>query len=235
MSIKEGTKMLYCKVAGDKTTEEEVDVIYVHSESAGGGVTIYIPSLKRERDTDVSRLSHIVEKKAKIDNYFGKPRLELPEISGLVIADKSLKDVVLSLPSQMVSIWNTIYGNQSGPLGSHGVLGVLYNRESLVELARDIYIKTDNLHHADEILLDNQRLLFNQLNALQETIKSLQRKPSSPVDEELQREIAELRKMNAHHRQMNTQLLASQREMREEMIAMRAEMAELRSFMKSSE
>ncbi len=77
MSIKEGSKMLYCKVAGDKSTEEVVDVISVHSDSAGGSVVIYIPSLKRERDTEMSRLARIVEKKAK-NNYFDKYRFIFP-------------------------------------------------------------------------------------------------------------------------------------------------------------
>ncbi len=333
MSVQEGTKMLYCKVAGDKSTEEVVYVISVHSGSAGGGVTIYIPSLKRERDTEVSRLSHIVEKKDKIDNYFGKPRLELPEISQEAIicaptqrcTPDGKNPICLQIPvgdNWMFSADYTFYSKpidnsslfMSGGIninpynhpncylspsvpfhnfngfGSKIVVGVKINilikfssnfdlttgntNRTLIILINDIecvkyehslyvnpnqYIRIGNngidalvenlkitipnvyntveltMQNRDEVLLDNQRLLFNQLNALQETIKILQRKSSPPADEELQREIAELRKMNTHHRQMNAQLLSSQREMREEMIAMRAEMAELKLSMKSAE
>ncbi len=56
-TIKNGSKMLYCKIAGDKSSEEIVEVIRIHSDAEGGGVTIYIPSLKRERDTVPDRLS----------------------------------------------------------------------------------------------------------------------------------------------------------------------------------
>jgi len=59
MSIKVGSKMLYCKIAGDKSSEEVVEVVAVQSEAQGGGVTIFIPSLKRERDTLIERLSQL--------------------------------------------------------------------------------------------------------------------------------------------------------------------------------
>lgn len=75
MSIKVGSKMLYCKVAGDKSSEEVVEVVAVQSEAQGGGVTIFIPSLKRERDTELSRLAPIVEKK-KFDTEKVKKELE---------------------------------------------------------------------------------------------------------------------------------------------------------------
>ena len=57
MSIKAGMKMLYYKTPGDKKSEEVVEIVSVQSEAEGGGVTIYIPSLKRERDTEISRLT----------------------------------------------------------------------------------------------------------------------------------------------------------------------------------
>jgi hypothetical protein len=336
MSIKEGSKMLYCKVAGDKSSEEVVDVISVHSESAGGGVTIFIPSLKRERDTDISRLAHIVEKKAKIDNYFGKPRLELPEISQEVIiraptqrcTPDGKNPICLQVPKadnwefsatytfNSVCGQSHLFGMGTGtnllfrPGGDSFYAGTRMNtqhdffnkchagvpinislscsKERRVTTSSDFYkfvicidgvkfheyesndFKTseyvrigsaahatgegldalvenvkftarfsyephvDSLLNRDEVLLDNQRLLFNQVNALQETIKLLQRKTSPPpADEELQREIAELRKMNAHHRQMNNQLLASQREMHEEMRQMREEMMAMQTIMKT--
>jgi uncharacterized coiled-coil DUF342 family protein len=52
-----GKSMLYCKVPGDKTTEEEVKIIGVQEDCSG--VTIYIPSLNRERDTLLSRLTPV--------------------------------------------------------------------------------------------------------------------------------------------------------------------------------
>jgi hypothetical protein len=49
-----GEKVLYCKVYNDKSTEELVDILHINNESKSA--TIYIPSLKRERDTVLSRL-----------------------------------------------------------------------------------------------------------------------------------------------------------------------------------
>jgi hypothetical protein len=314
--IKEGTKMLYCKVSGDKSTEEVVDVISVHSDFAGGGVTIYIPSLKRERDTEVSRLSHIVEKKEKIDNYFGKPRLELPEISQEIVirapsqrcSPRGKNPICIQIPPTdnfTFSADYTFYSitNSSSSLFSSGdinirigeppndyltslvpfnisskiVVGVKmnilmkfstkidlnsgYTNNSIVivingeecvtyehnnYLSFNQYIRIGSPHQGssngldalvenlkitipnsykqydltmqsrDEVLLDNQRLLFNQLNSLQETIKLLQRKPN-PVDEQLKREVVELRKINS-------ELLANQLEMSEEILKIRNEL-----------
>jgi hypothetical protein len=250
MSIKEGTKMLYCKVDGDKSTEEVVDILYVHSEAAGGGVTIYIPSLKRERDTIVSRLVHIVEKKDKIDNYFGKPRLELPGrletscVSKMI--DGYFKQNHQNTENPRKDIWTNPYLQPNGAGGPRNLTldevasheskyGILWrdgvNQRNIIgDIYDTIERETQHARTTDEVLLDNQRLLFNQLNSLQETIKIQQRKTPPPSDEELQREIAELRKMNAHHRQINAQLLSSQREMREEMLVMREEMSAMRLF-----
>jgi hypothetical protein len=52
--MKVGDKVLYCKVVNDFTTEELVDILHIDEESKSA--TIYIPTLKRERDTDLTRL-----------------------------------------------------------------------------------------------------------------------------------------------------------------------------------
>ena len=54
MSVKVGMKMLYCKVAGDKSTEEIVRIVSVYPNNEGA--IIFIPSIKRERNTMIDRL-----------------------------------------------------------------------------------------------------------------------------------------------------------------------------------
>ncbi len=207
MSLKVGMKMLYCKTHGDKKSEEVVEIVSVQSEAEGGGVTIFIPSLKRERDTEATRLTPIVEKKATLENFFGKPKLELP-----------------ARPES--NEWNGItvrrYTHGELPPGhDHASIGHQWMARPI---GKDLYAETDNLHQADEVLLDNQRLLFNQLNSLKESLKVLSLKEKKPVTEDslaLAAEIAELRTMN-------TRLLMNQQEMVKEMRQMKAEMLALR-------
>ena len=54
MEFKVGDKAFYYKVLGDKTSIELVDIVHIDTETKS--VTIYIPSLKRERDTELARL-----------------------------------------------------------------------------------------------------------------------------------------------------------------------------------
>jgi hypothetical protein len=229
MSIKAGMKMLYYKTPGDKKSEEVVEIVSVQSEAEGGGVTIYIPSLKRERDTEISRLTPIVEKKATLENFFGKPKLELPKHTNLLIpgTETSLKDILVQ--SDMVSrisgkCWNAAQGHQHGPFGSYGPFGCYYINDSVIASTSDLYAETDNLHQADEVLLDNQRLLFNQLNSLKESLKVLTQKEKKPVADESLAFMAEI----AELRTMNTRLLMNQQEMVKEMRQMKAELLELR-------
>ena len=60
MQIKIGSKFLYSKILGDKSTEEIVEVVSIQEDVSN--VTIFIPSLNRERDTLISRLSPIPQK-----------------------------------------------------------------------------------------------------------------------------------------------------------------------------
>jgi hypothetical protein len=54
MNFSVGEKAFYYKVLNDKSSIELVDIIHIDQETKS--VTIYIPSLKRERDTELSRL-----------------------------------------------------------------------------------------------------------------------------------------------------------------------------------
>ncbi len=101
MSIKVGTKMLYCNNEGDKSSEEIVEVIAVHPESASGDVTIYIPSLNREMDTELFRLSPIKTLKAKPKKTISEEeRMLLKNVRALQKPRKSVQrtmDVVCDL------------------------------------------------------------------------------------------------------------------------------------------
>lgn len=335
MSIKVGSKMLYCKVAGDKSSEEVVEVVAVQSEAEGGGVTIFIPSLKRERDTELSRLAPIVEKKATLDTFFGKPKLELPTFpkefklsvpSGKCLADGS-RPISFSVDESDNWTFSADYTFYStcgtshilGMDGQHANLILRPNEDSfyaggdrfagtqhnltpfikvgvpvnlVVTCAREnsnyhfvIYldgierarystarftpnrrIRIGSAFHAptegldalvkniefqyqtsppngpvvtylqsrDEVLLDNQRLLFNQLNSLKESLKVLSAKKEKPVADEswsqlaMAAEISELRRLN-------TSLLVNQQTMAKELASMRAEMALMRQFMPTAE
>ena len=261
MSIKVGSKMLYCKVAGDKSSEEVVEVVSVQSEAQGGGVTIFIPSLKRERDTELSRLAPIVEKKATLDTFFGKPKLELPKRNIQVIYRRTdIREVGLDVSKAFVEYFKTGAHAKSPPHHCFGdpYPGVL--KELFVDLCgskkvskafpegtslRIVYdwvtseINGDTLNDglnfemADEVLLDNQRLLFNQLNSLKESLKTLSQKKDKPaVADESQvamaAEISELRRLN-------TSLLVNQQTMAKELATMRAEMALMRQFLPTVE
>jgi hypothetical protein len=246
-SIKVGSKMLYCKVARDKSTEEEVEVVNIQSEAEGGGVTIFIPSLKRERDTELSRLSPIVEKKNKIDNFFGKPQLELPARceSTILTQGFTLKDAIIKTTKKHSGItgdelivhgvrWDSSGHNQpteiTGPLSvsSQTIMGRV-----LVNISKELYAETDNLHQADEVLLDNQRLLFNQLNSLKESLKVIQKKPVQEEREKPVEDTTELREELRRIKRMNAILLKNQETVAKELQEMREEMAMMREMLGS--
>jgi hypothetical protein len=268
MSIKVGSKMLYCKVAGDKSSEEVVEVVAVQSEAEGSGVTIFIPSLKRERDTELSRLSPIVEKKATLDTFFGKPKLELPYGEWLkyeeriAITKASIKVYyrVRSNPNASVDVTAKVlewfndkprHGSSftchfGDPFpGQYKELITVFseNGKTIQETfdeqrggnAQPICvfgwitqtggchtppekISTETHVRADEVLLDNQRLLFNQLNSLKESLKVLSAKKPADESQVAMVEIAELRRLN-------TSLLINQQAMAKELATTRAEFA----------
>jgi hypothetical protein len=63
MSIVVGSKMLYCKVENDKSTEEEVEILYIQTKEEGCYVIIFVPSINRDRYVVPSRLYPIKETK----------------------------------------------------------------------------------------------------------------------------------------------------------------------------
>jgi len=202
--------MLYCKVASDKSSEEIVEVVGIQSEEDGGGVTIYIPSLKRERDTELSRLSEIVEKKETLDTFFGKPKLELPKKNICVVYRRvDIPEMGTEFTSTFVNTYvsKTAMNNRPEHLFGDPYLGHIKelfvkcgaNNDSKIfpdgTTMRVVYDWIDSIGvgklnigkqlnincvtDADEVLLDNQRLLFNQLNSLKESLKVLSQKETS--------------------------------------------------------
>jgi hypothetical protein len=330
-NIKVGSKMLYCKVAGDKSTEEVVEVVGIQSDANGGGVTIYIPSLKRERDTDLSRLSEIVEKKEKLDTFFGKPKLVLPEFpkkfkmsvpGGKCLADgtKPIAFDVNVSNNWTFSADYTFYshngtshmfgmdggnnliirpygdsfyaggdrfgGNQHGfsavikigvpvkftvtcakedstyvfVLYIDGIEQARYRTtkfvpsqkirigsafhapsEGLDALVENIEFNYDVippidpivtcLHSRDNVLLDNQRLLFNQLNSLKESLKVLSQKEKKQTADDTAALSAEIKEL----RNLNTSLLLNQQVMAKEMQQMKAQMELMMRYMPTAE
>jgi tRNA-dihydrouridine synthase len=83
----------------------------------------------------------------------------------------------------------------------------------------------------DEVLLDNQRLLFNQLNSLKESLKVLSQKEKKPIADTsavLSAEVAELKRLNAS-------LLLNQQEMVKEMQQMKMQMGLMTQYMHKNE
>lgn len=201
MSIKVGSKMLYCKIAGDKSSEEVVEIVAVDAEV--GGVTIYIPSLKRERDTELSRLAKLsveqLAQQAKDIKRRSEEREKLENMERMKELVKKADDFICSNVS-------------------------CFKSKPEVTLFEQVL----NLHQADEVLLDNQRLLFNQLNSLKESLKVLIAK--KPVDSIVTEEIKELRRLNTSLL-LNQQVMAKElAESKKEIQEMRAEMALFRQF-----
>lgn len=238
--------MLYCKIAGDKSSEEVVEVVAVQSEAEGGGVTIFIPSLKRERDTELSRLAPIVEKKATLDTFFGKPKLELPtrpESSKMIQdQDLTLKESCMKCPQKITAEdmpmrscdgahypWNPV--RTPDIYCAIASQGASFTSKAMLVISKELYAETDNLHQADEVLLDNQRLLFNQLNSLKESLKVLQKKPVQEEREKPAEDTTELREELRRMKQANAILLKNQETMAKELQEMRAEMLMMREML----
>jgi hypothetical protein len=290
MSIKVGSKMLYCKVAGDKSSEEVVEVVAVQSEAEGSGVTIFIPSLKRERDTELSRLSPIVEKKATLDTFFGKPKLELPYGEWLkyeeriAITKASIKVYyrVRSNPNASVDVTAKVlewfndkprHGSSftchfGDPFpGQYKELITVFSENgktiqetfdeqrgnaepicvmSWITMTGKCHeppskISTETHVRADEVLLDNQRLLFNQLNSLKESLKVLSAKKQEPVVDLTYGLVEDLRRLNARLslvqntedeiaelRRLNASLLVNQQVMAKELATTQKDLATTR-------
>lgn len=247
MSFKEGSKVLYCKVAGDKSTEEVVTVVAVQEETKSA--TILIPSLNRERDTTFDRLMPIVEEKTKISKFFGEMKLKLPYI------EKPTKLVVkyrqVANNNAYIDVTSKVLGAIVSPPDSalHSVFGDPYPghlKELHVEMGKFVkifpegtsvkvvcdWIKKDNdvfdiigtvpIHReADEVLLDNQRILMNKVNALQESLKVLtKRSPDTDLKAKVDTQAEEI----AELRRLNTSLLINQQAMAKEIKEMRDEM-----------
>lgn len=86
--MKVGDKVLYCKVVNDFTTEELVDILNIDEESKSA--TIYIPTLKRERDTDLTRL-YVKQVDDTVDFTLPKRIIQYTNVDGI---DTSYKNTL---------------------------------------------------------------------------------------------------------------------------------------------
>jgi hypothetical protein len=126
-----GKSMLYCKVDGDKSTEEVVHVIAVHEDLSE--VTIYIPSLCRERNTLIHRLKpfnaegfntfHSVDPFNKgfensipvkpsnkgFEDIFSNSKEEIPNDRSNIIENHNLLDELKAISSQLKDNSDTIF------------------------------------------------------------------------------------------------------------------------------
>jgi hypothetical protein len=169
--LTEGSKAIYC--LGDK--EEIVDVIKIHPDS----ITIFIPSIGRERDTLPEKLKPMVEKKLL---------LELPEKEPLMLSvnygvglNIYNQEPSVTFKKTMCKIINhkykniTLYNENVNNINELLLINSFTNNE-LFQTICDLYKEVVNLEERDKVLLENQQLLLNQLNSLQETVKILKKR-----------------------------------------------------------
>lgn len=180
----EGSKAIYC--LGDK--EEIVDIIKIHPDS----ITIFIPSIQRERDTLPEKLKSIEEEKKFV--------LELPEKEQLNIdllyigSSRRLNKTTTTknLMSELKTDRATI--NVSQPPENITNIGQLYgckfHVDYYLDFVSELYKEVVNLENRDKVLLENEKLLIEQVNSLQETVKNLKTK-----DEQRDSEIHDLKLM----------------------------------------
>jgi hypothetical protein len=143
MNFLVGEKVLYCKVLNDKSTEELVEILHIDNESKSA--TIYIPSLKRERDTDLSRLYY-----KKIDD---KLDFKLPNRDIWFIGNN--QSTYISPVRAM--IFNHIEGKI--PLADCNCVPLFIS-------IRELYTNIDLLFESFNILHKNQMILDKKINSV---------------------------------------------------------------------
>jgi hypothetical protein len=199
--FQEGQSVLYC--LGDK--EEQVTIIKIHPDS----ITILIPSTNKERDTLPERLKPIIEK-------VREPVFELPvkEPSYFGSSDITLKEVALKTPNPLVVPkdiqFNQILINDKWKrLSIESIVSRPYNEDewNLNTLfhpnnagtpssayVSELYKEVVNLETRDNVLLENQKLMFEQIKKQQKEIDELKLMLKSQKEiHEL--ELKELRKL----------------------------------------
>ncbi len=183
MDISVGEQVLYRKVLNDKSTEEIVDIVSIDYET--NSATIYIPSIKRERDTDLSRLNKV--KKSMMIEIPSRPKPYVPDNieyckynlkrgdpSGEIKNTKSLKEI--SMHSIIASSelygyerhFNEIIKDYKTNLGGLTHNGIMY-------AIRELYTEIDVLHETIAVLVQNQNQLCKQIELLQSQQKTEQK------------------------------------------------------------
>ena len=200
--LTEGSKAIYC--LGEK--EEVVDIIKIHPDS----ITIFIPSIQRERDTLPEKLKPIIEEKKII--------LELPEKEPLSIFDgklslREMATCISKIPITKLIRLSVIYPDEH--LDNHAIDSSKWFNENYVDIKKDslykltnissqqqvndivisyiseLYKEVVNLENRDKVLLENEKQLMEQVNSLQETVKALKKR-----DEERETELWTLLKIH---------------------------------------
>jgi hypothetical protein len=191
----EGSKAIYC--LGE--TEEIVDIVKVHPDS----ITIFVPSIQRERDTLPEKLRMIEEEKKIV--------LELPEKEPFYVGEFiNIKQISLcdirktnrrNCPEYMIENDNILVLNPSTcseqrvPINAEIILTYLCTPPKIIP---DLYKEVVNLENRDKVLMDNQKILMEQVNSLQETVKSLKKR-----DEERETELWTLLKMHKEQKMIH--------------------------------
>jgi hypothetical protein len=183
-----GEQVLYCKVLNDKTTEEIVDIISIDYES--NSATIYIPSLKRERDTDISRLNKI-KKKNMLMEIPKRIDLLIPKlifkcvIPQDVNVNNTLKDYILMgkihFDHNPIINYETDITVNSYRTGlrlsikqcsmTMSSTGFLYNTVC------ELYKEVDSIHEIISVLVSNQNKLCSEIESLKEELHQLKQSP----------------------------------------------------------
>ncbi len=187
MNFSVGEKAFYYKVINDKSSIELVDIIHIDQETKS--LTIYIPSLKRERDTELSRLMKrqiISYSNAKIEYKLPKRKDPYyPQIySGTrkQIHTKSFKECLFGNKTCYTQILLTSDVADIGFKSDSGVTDSTRDQINISDIGlirgvKELYTEVGTLYESIDVLYKNQLILDKKItsikNELVEELKSL--------------------------------------------------------------
>ena len=198
MEFKVGDKAFYHKVLGDKTSIELVDIVHIDTETKS--VTIYIPSLKRERDTELARLMKrqlISYSNAKIEYKLPKRNILDTYFVGQT-HPKNLKEILYQ--DRVISGFSNMPINKDcikySPPYNGNTDRTQFTEMGVFNGLRELYTEVDTLYESIDVLYKNQLILDKKItsvkNELVEEIKSLKDSLSTQTEINKNVELKEL-------------------------------------------
>lgn len=162
--MKVGDKVLYCKVVNDFTTEELVDILHIDEESKSA--TIYIPTLKRERDTDLTRL-YVKQVDDTVD--FTLPKRQCSVIPMLYSVDgnepligsdhNTLKCCILECASRLKDTTDYVNYNPHGRMNVSSCV-LCINSYGILKGISELYTDNDTIYESLYKLSSHDKILY---------------------------------------------------------------------------